>query len=910
MKKVAAAFCFVFMLASLSAKDPMRFKRDIYPVLQAKCMACHGADPDDLRGGYDLSTRARMTAGGESGKPAVLPGDPDNSPLYRAVQWQDPHRRMPPKENDRLTDEQVKAIRLWILEGAEWNLNPPQPISWDAPPDAHGRKPIQTSGGLTDEWTYRLYRPDDLWAFQPLTRPAVPQIEGVDHPIDAFIQRKLREEGLETAPPASRRDLIRRVSYNLTGLPPTAEQIAAFEKDSGDDAFMRLVERLLASPQYGEHWGRRWLDVARYADTGGFSNDYERPNAWRYRDYVIRAFNEDKPYNQFVKEQIAGDNLDEGGLEPLIAVGFLRMGPWEQTGMSVSAETRQFFLDDVTNSVGATFLSIPLRCARCHDHKTDPIPTRDFYRVQAAFATAQFAEPNVPFLPSENAARFEEGRQRIEALLSETKAQQSALNAKEEKAARKWMEERGLEYLPFKERQKLPKDQKPPLAYGLTYQDLGTRKALNKRVRILAWQLDRYRPIALSVYDGPKAPTGNVATRIRLPESVEGEPVDTFILDGGSIHSPGESVDPGALSVIEMAEGPAAPIPIGLKGRRLALAEWIADDGNPLAARSIVNRVWQWHFGRGLAANSNNFGATGAKPTHPELLDWLAAYFIDSGWSFKELHRLILSSETYRQSASRPDLAETQALDPRNELLARFASRRLTSEELRDSMLQASGELRLEIGGLPIFPEMNLEAALVPRHIMGSIGPAYQPSRTRDERHRRSAYAYRYRGLSDPWMEAFNQPDVNEACETRESSIVTPQALALMNSRSSQDRALAMAAQIETERSEPTGRIERAFQRAFGRNPTAAERQSAERYLKAAEKRHETHMPTPFVYPTSIEREMIEEMTGEPFIYVERLDIYENYEADLKPWEAPPQTRALADLCLLLLNANEFIYIY
>ncbi len=910
MKKVAAAFCFVFMLASLSAKDPMRFKRDVYPVLQAKCMACHGADPDDLRGGYDLSTRARMTAGGDSGKPAVLPGDPDNSPLYRAVQWQDPHRRMPPKENDRLTDEQVEAIRLWILEGAEWNLNPPQPISWDAPPDAHGRKPIQTSGGLTDEWTYRLYRPDDLWAFQPLTRPAVPQIEGVDHPIDAFIQRKLREEGLETAPPASRRDLIRRVSYNLTGLPPTAEQIAAFEKDGEDDAFMRLVERLLASSQYGEHWGRRWLDVARYADTGGFSNDYERPNAWRYRDYVIRAFNEDKPYNQFVKEQIAGDNLDGGGLEPLIAVGFLRMGPWEQTGMSVSAETRQFFLDDVTNSVGATFLSIPLRCARCHDHKTDPIPTRDFYRVQAAFATAQFAEPNVPFLPSENAARFEEGRQRIEALLSETKAQQSALNAKEEKAARKWMEERGLEYLPFKERQKLPKDQKPPLAYGLTYQDLGTRKALNKRVRILAWQLDRYRPIALSVYDGPKAPTGNVATRIRLPEAVEGEPVDTFILDGGSIHSPGESVDPGALSVIEMAEGPAASMPIGLKGRRLALAEWIADDGNPLAARSIVNRVWQWHFGRGLAANSNNFGATGAKPTHPELLDWLAAYFIDSGWSFKELHRLILSSETYRQSASRPDLAETQALDPRNELLARFASRRLTSEELRDSMLQASGELRLEIGGLPIFPEMNLEAALVPRHIMGSIGPAYQPSRTRDERHRRSAYAYRYRGLSDPWMEAFNQPDVNEACETRESSIVTPQALALMNSRSSQDRALAMAAQIETERSEPTGRIERAFQRAFGRNPTAAERQSAERYLKAAEKRHETHMPTPFVYPTSIEREMIEEMTGEPFIYVERLDIYENYEADLKPWEAPPQTRALADLCLLLLNANEFIYIY
>ena len=260
------------------------------------------------------------------------------------------------------------------------------------------------------------------------------------------------------------------------------------------------------------------------------------------------------------------------------------------------------------------------------------------------------------FLPNENTARFEEGRERIQSLLDEAKAQQNALSAKEEEAARRWMEERGLEYLPFKERQKLPKDQKPPLAYGLTYQDLGTRKALHKRVRILAWQLDRYRPIALSVYDGPKAPTGNVGGRLRQPETAEGEPVDTFILGGGSIHSPGEAVKPGVLSVVEMSEGPAASIPDGLKGRRLALANWIADADNPLAARSIVNRVWQWHFGRGLAANSNNFGATGAKPTHPELLDWLAVYFIDSGGSFKELHRLILSSETYRQSASRADL--------------------------------------------------------------------------------------------------------------------------------------------------------------------------------------------------------------------------------------------------------------
>ena len=893
--------------------DPMRFQRDVYPILQVKCMACHGADPEELRGGYDLSTREGTLAGGESGNAAVVPGDPLNSPLYRAVLWKDPHLRMPPKKNDRLTDAQAEAVRLWIQEGAEWNLSAEPAPEWSVPSDPHGRRPVRTSGGLTEEWTRRLYRPEDLWAFRPLARPAVPQLDGVEHPIDAFIRRELRKEGLAPAEPASRRELIRRLSYNLLGLPPTAEEIQAYEQDERPDADERLTERLLASPRYGEQWGRRWLDVVRYADTGGFSNDYERPNAWRYRDYVIRAFNEDKPYDRFVLEQIAGDNLSADDPEMRIAVGFLRMGPWEQTGMTVGAETRQFFLDDAANSVGTSFLSIPLRCARCHDHKTDPIPTRDFYRVQAAFANTQFAEPDTPFLPSENTARFEEGRERIQSLLSETRQNQAALTAKEEAAARAWMEERGMEYLPPKERNKLPKERRPPVNHGLSYQDLGVRKALNKRARILSWQLDRYKPIALSVYDGPYVDRKNVAARIPMPEALEGEPSDTFILGGGSLHAPGDRVEPGILSAVEALDGPVARIPVGMGGRRLALAEWIVDPRHPLTARSIANRVWQWHFGRGIAANSNNFGAAGAKPSHPELLDWLAGYLIDHGWSLKALHRLIISSETYRQSASHRDLAEIQRLDPNNALLARFSPRRLTSEELRDSMLTASGELNLEMGGLPVFPEMNLEAALQPRHIMGSIGPAYQPSRTPAERNRRAVYAFRYRGLSDPWMEVFNQPSADISCEARESSIAAPQAFALMNSRSSRDRALAMAADIARERSERAEAaepVERAFRRAFGRSPAASERKAASRFLAQAAERRRNRPPKRFVYPTEVERESVEEMTGEPFVFTERLDVFENYEADLKPWQADPETRALADLCLLLLNANEFLYVY
>ena len=359
-----------------------------------------------------------MLAGGESGAPALVPGNPEQSPLWIAVRWSDPDLEMPPKENDRLNERQIESLRNWIAAGAPWpNADRRALLSLEAWDYGAGVQ-VPTSGGLTSEWSNRRYRPEDLWAFQPVERPRIPWesleagIEG--HPIDAFIARKLGEKGLTGAEPADAGTLLRRVTYGLTGLPPTPEDAAEFLTDSRPDAYRQRIEKLLDSPHYGEKWGQHWLDVVRYADSDGYANDYERANAWRYRDYVIRSFNEDKPYDQFLIEQIAGDELDPTDPEMLIAAGFLRMGPWEHTGMSVAAETRQLFLDDVTNSVGETFMSLPLRCASCHDHKFDPIPTRDYYQIQAVFAPVQFASRPAPYTSEENVDQFDTGQQRLQ----------------------------------------------------------------------------------------------------------------------------------------------------------------------------------------------------------------------------------------------------------------------------------------------------------------------------------------------------------------------------------------------------------------------------------------------------------------------------------------------------------------
>ncbi len=942
------------------------FTRRVQPLFKEKCLACHGDDPKKIKGGLDMRTFAGLLKGGESEKPSVIPGQPDASPLWLAVtreHMDENWAAMPPKENDKLTKEQLAWVRAWIGGGAPWpdakrltEIARTNADKWSAEDGI----PVKTSGGLSAEWTNRRYKPENLWAYQPLKKPPLPQIGkqqlAAANPIDDFLAAKF-PAGLTPAPLADRRTLIRRATFDLLGLPPTPEEVAAFvqDKDSEDKAFAKVVERLLASPHYGEHWGRHWLDVVRYADSSGFANDYARGSAWRYRDYVVRAFNADKPYDQFIREQIAGDELAESRnpeSELLIATGFLRMGPWELTGMEVAKVARQRFLDDVTQSVGETFLAHPLQCARCHDHKFDPIPTRDYYSLQAVFSTTQFADRPAEFLPGENTGGFEE-RKYLEQRREFYLAQLKRLDDKSLAAARAWLAERKLDPVAFEQaveemagktgkrgreagyaevrialtRRGVPEAQIPPKLIGFAPEDYGLERIARKGLERIRWELDRFEPLAFAVYTGRTPEVKAIVTPMRMPANrkTAGELEETCILTGGDPFSPAAKVEPGGLSVLGSIGNRQSAIGSDIEGRRLALANWIVAPENPLTARVMVNRIWQWHFGQALAGNPNNFGATGKKPTHPELLDWLAATFIERGWSVKAMHRLIMTSQAYvrvssveysavsNQSGASASTAKLNT-DPLNAEYSAFKPRRLTAEELRDAMLRVSGELNPAVGGIPVRPEMNLEAALQPRQVMGTFAEAWQPSPKPEQRHRRSLYALKIRGQSDPFMDVFNAPSPDLSCEARAASTVTPQVFALFNSQATFDRALAFANRLLREQSAVGGRrsaaIERAFQLAFNRAPKPDELTTCLAHWDAMTARHRLlkfEKPAPL---RSVVREAVEENTGEKFKFTEPLEAAADFVPDLRPADASPELRGLAEVCLVLLNANEFAYVY
>lgn len=901
------------------------FTFQVYPMLESRCFGCHGEDAEEVEGDFDIRSLKGMLRGGESGEPALIPGDPEDSPIYFASSREDEDFSMPPKENDKLSQGELDDLHAWIQAGAPWPSDKRRAeLISEGGWDYKGKVPVVTSKALSETWGNRKYNPAEIWAFYPLRDDPIPW-EYLDNdsslnPIDAFVNKKLREYHIEAASRADKLILIRRATFDLTGLPPSSEEITDFLDDNSPDAFSEVIDRLLDSPHYGEQWARHWLDVVRYADSDGFSNDYIRPNAWRYRDYVIRSFNQDKGYDQFVKEQIAGDELDPENPENLIATGFLRMGPWEHTSMSVEAETRQYFLDDVTNAVGETFLSQPLRCARCHDHKFDPIPTRDYYQIQAVFATTQFAERPAPYLEQENIQMLQEEKQRVIGLLRKTETENTRISDKEEYFARQWMEQQGLKYLPKSERRKLPENQRPPRYLGLTHQDLGYQKLLNKRTQRYKRELEGFQELAFSVYNGPLRVI-NSDRPFRVPELTEDDPLQpTFILTGGSVYARDDKVDPGILSALSSLQDSLTALnqeydlEVEISNnrdlRRLDLAQWITNPSNPLTSRSIVNRVWQYHFGKGIAENTNNFGVTGKQPTNPELLDWLAADFVTNDWSVKKLHRLIMNSQVYQRSSRHSEKEQVAQVDPDNKYLSWFEPRRLEAEEIRDAMLFASGELNTELGGFPVRPEMHREQALQPRHVMGSIAPAYQPSATPENRNRRSVYALKLRGLVDPMMEVFNQPMPDLSCERRTASSVTPQVFMLFNDRTVRDRAIAMAERLSNSYPGLGEQISHAIQETLNR---PSSQQEIERATEYWHKMVEYHQKNPFPeesYPTKVEREMFEEMTGEIFHFVEELEVYKNYTADLKTWEVDPETRALADFCIVLFNSNEFIYVY
>jgi len=902
--------------SKVTANDPERlFTLKVLPLLKTKCFGCHGNDAKDIKGAFDVRSREALLKGGESEESSIIPGKPEDSPLYLAVIWDG--LEMPPKENDRLTKQESEYIRRWIAAGAPW-------------PDAKAQLAIQmkqwsitenedgiivpTSGGLANSWTYRRYKAEDIWAFQSIKKPAVPQ--GYENPIDAFVGAKLASAKLQPSATADSRTLIRRATYDLTGLPPTPAEISQFrqawEKDSGK-AWNDLITRLLASDHYGERWGQHWLDVVRYADTAGFSNDYERSNAWRYRDYVIRSFNKDKAFNEFVVEQLAGDELRPDDPEATLATGMLRMGPWG-TAMIPQDEARQIYLDDLVHNVGQAFLSMPMRCCKCHDHKFDPIPTRDYYRMYAAFATTQPTEVEVQFLDQENRNGFAEKRQLTKELLAYAKTEREKVINKQEAAARKWYEEHNLPYKNENARKKDSEDLKPPRHVGLTPEEKGIKKVREQDVWIWERRLERYEPMAQTVYNGQD--DWKNSRKLRPPKKINQKwrPAN-FILAGGSLTAKLDAVSPGVLSgtgltVVNDADDRFL-LPSELSGRRLALAKWIVNDKNPLTARSIVNRIWQHHFGHGIVRTANNFGAKGSKPTHPELLDWLASDFIENGWKIKRLHRLIMTSRAYQRSGRHPDSKKVETTDPDNKLLARFPVRRLSAEELRDSTLLISGELNHEIGGVPVMPEINMEVALQPRMIQFSIAPAYQPSRTPAERNRRTIYTYRVRGQANPFLEILNLPNPNESCEQRNATAVTPQAFTLMNSAMMTDRATAFAIRVQNEKkNDQAAQVRRAVQLAYGRLPTRDEQEGLVGYLNEMLAYHQKHEPKAIRYPIQVTRSLVEEFTGEPFEFIEKLNVYQNYIPDAKPWSVNTQTRALADVCLLLFNSNEFMYVY
>ena len=921
------------------------FALKVRGIFSAKCLACHGEEGKKLKGDLDLTSRAAMLRGGESEEVSVVPGKPMASPLYLAAAraHEDDWSAMPPKENDKLTAGQLAALKRWIELGAPWPDAQTQArfiVEERAKPVTAEGVLVKTSGGSSEDWTYRRYRPEDVWAFQPLSKPPVPKTAA--NPVDAFIGRKLKAAGFAAAPQADFRTLVKRAYYDLTGLPPTPYEIfqfrLAWDKDPAQ-AWSALIAKLLASPHYGERWGQHWLDVARYADTGGYSNDYERSNMWRYRDYVIRAFNEDRPYDQFVIEQIAGDELADASLrqrtsdwdqfqnarqngkqynareaEQLVASSFLRMGPWDPA-MVKKPQARQLYLDDVVNAVGETFLSTTMRCFKCHDHKFDPLPIRDYYRMYAVFEPTQLAERPTPFFEQENRVGLKEGETATRKLLAFATDKHNALYNKQESAARAWFAKAGTKYLDEKARQKLPDEEKPPRLVGLSSEEQGRKKVRRQDEWIWQRRLERYQPLAQSVYNGP-VPNFLNARKLRMNARANNQwRPDSRILSGGSLEAPGAAVTPGVLSALGLpVRGAKESDPYQIKdlldGRRLALARWIADPGNPLTARSIVNRVWQQHFGQPLAANPNNLGAKGGKPTHPELLDWLAADFVQHGWKFKRLHRLIMESVTYRQSGAHPQAAKLAEADPDNHLFAFRAPRRLSAEELRDSLLKATGELNPALGGLPVMPEINMEVALQPRMIQFSLSPAYQPSRTPAERNRRTIYAYRVRGQADPFLETFNQPNPNDSCEARVAETVTPQVFTLLNSDVMSDRAIALAIRAEKEFDTLHLQVKRAVQLAYGRVPDKVEWERLKQHVTKMRAYHAKHEPSAVEYPTSITRSLVEELTGQPFEYEEILPVFEDYVRDLKPADVSAKTRALADLCLLLFNSNEFMYIY
>jgi mono/diheme cytochrome c family protein len=803
------------------------FEREVWPVLAANCIACHGAEKP--KGGLDLRTASSILRGGESGA-AIKKNDADTSLIVERIA----SGEMPPGDKRKLTPDEVAIVRRWIQAGAPAD----QPDVVPPPPTASEKA-------------------RQFWAFRPLAAPPPPRVEAIvsTNAVDVFLLARLSEKGLTFSQPADPVTLVRRLSFDLLGLPPTLDEVDQFLADSSPDAYERLVNRLLASPHFGERWGRHWLDVAGYADTVGFDIDANliitSDGKWLYRDYVIRCFNDDKPFDRFLTEQLAGDELydwrNAAHLTPemresLIATGFLRTAR-DLTHEDVGVIPQNFhnILHDTLEIVGTSLLGLTVNCARCHDHKFDPISQEDYYRLTALFTPAYNPHawrPVTPFaaniqdrvladLSPVELAEFQrhngEVDRRIEALTKELSDLRRPCQAQ--------LFDAKLAALPESIRGDLKTAIETP-AYKRNEIQKYLAEKLGGAVAV------KSEEVSAALSDADKATSSTLEAKIAQAKSERrtwgkiqacwdlGPPPQTHVLLRGNYETPGKEVSPGFLRVLcssDFEATPNIPPPSGAtSGRRTALARWLTRSDSPaaaLVARVMINRIWAHLFGRGIVATSDNFGAQGQRPTHPELLEWLAAEFVENGWRIKPLIRQLVTSAAYRQATYRIALGASQspdpaAVDPANDLLWKMRLRRLESEIVRDAILATSGKLNSVASGPPILTRARPDGlVVVDKDKLAMPADAW----------RRSVYLLARRAYNLSLLTVFDQPLVATNCLCRDASAVPLQSLTMLNDDFVSEQAAFFAERVEAAASTRPNQIELVFRLALGRRPNANE---------------------------------------------------------------------------------------
>jgi hypothetical protein len=770
------------------------FEKKIRPVLAEHCYKCHSEKGEKgIKGGLSLESRDGIRKGGETG-PALNLADPDKSLILQAIRYSDEDLQMPPKH--RLAQEVIANFEKWVRMGA------PDPREGEAP---------------KSNIDFEAAR--EFWSFKPIQNPNVPEVKDAAwerNDVDRFILAKLEAAGMKPNGDADRRTLLRRATYDLTGLPPTPEEMREFLADQSPDAFSRVIDRLLSSPAYGEKWGRHWLDLVRYADTSGCNSDFPVPSAYRYRNWVIAAFNRDVPYDEFLREQIAGDLLpaatDDEKNDKVIATGYLAIA------RRFGSRANEFHLtmEDIIDNFGKVTLGLSLGCARCHDHKFDPVPTKDYYALYGIFNSTTYAFPGTEiyrhtkdFTPLVAEPKRSELLQQWKELASlddkieRLKGEKKALQREEKKAAQ--------------EAEKEKEKAEPPAAGAEAVADPAKPAAPNapppelEKPKRTSQDAERELDEA---YQRQKELEGVADSAPKAYAVMDGKAQNASIQKKGEPRALGEEVPRGFLTVLGGQTVP--PEEIG-SGRR-ELAGWLTDPANPLTARVMVNRIWEFHFGKGIVKTPNDFGARGEKPTHPELLDWLAHRFVEKGWSIKAMHRLIMLSRAYQMSSA--DQPDNAAKDVNNDLLWRFNRRRLTAEEIRDSILALAGSLDTKPAEKHPFP-----AEAEWRYTQHKPFVADYPS------NKRSVYLMQQRFQKNQYLELFDGADTNATTAVRPVSQTPVQALWAMNSAFAHEQARNFAQRVFSSFSDEQARIGYAFECALGRPAESDEIEGVQKYL-------------------------------------------------------------------------------